>query len=81
MIDELRALEQTLTSRSNSDDIAFREKFERMSSSMVNLRAKRRALLKTERAMKTMTIKLEELAGSAREEEALRETVPAGSGR
>lgn len=81
MIDELRALEQTLTSRSDSDDIAFREKFERMSSSMVNLRAKRRALLKTERALKTMTIKLEELAGSAREEEALRETVPAGSGR
>lgn len=80
-IEELREAEQSLKLRSENNDTVFREKSEGISSSLANLRTKRAALSKTEMILNSLTTKLEELARSTREEEALRAVVPAGSGR
>ncbi|CAM9253773.1 unnamed protein product [Ectocarpus sp. 4 AP-2014] len=80
-INELEAEERGLRSRLSVYDTMFRKTTADISSAMATLVAKRNALRRTEKTVVGFASKLRKLAEIARDEEALRAVVPAGSDR
>lgn len=80
-IEELQVGERNLRSRSINYGTAFREKSGQICASVGGVRTRRAALRRTESAFTALAAKLDKLADGAREEEALRALVPAGSER
>lgn len=81
-VEELKVGERSLQSRTTEYDITFREKSAHVAALVGDIRARRAALRRTESTLTaTVAVKLDKLAEDAREEEALRALVPAGSER
>ncbi|CAM9929907.1 unnamed protein product [Ectocarpus sp. 12 AP-2014] len=80
-IDELEAEGQGLRSRFGVYDTMFRKTTAGISSAMAVVVAKRNALRRTKKTVVGLASKLRKLAEIARDEEALRAVVPAGSDR
>lgn len=80
-IADLEVAERRLQSRSSDYEITFRENVEENAASVAALRAKRAALGRAESKLKALAGTLSVLSEKAKEEEALRALVPAGSER
>lgn len=73
--------ERGLQSRTIEYDNTFREESARVSALVGGVRTRRAVLRRTENSLTALAVKLDKLAEDAREEEALRALVPAGSER
>lgn len=80
-VEELKMGERGLQSRTIEYDNTFREESAHVSALVGGARTRRGALRRTENTLTALAVKLDKLAEDAREEEALRALVPAGSER
>lgn len=80
-VEELKVGERSLQSRTTEYGVTFREKSAHVAALVGDTRARRAALRRTESTLTATAVKLDKLAEDAREEEALRALVPAGSER